>query len=201
MTAAAQQRPELLNLRGLSILLLQGSDIEMVMLVQVLGGLGCWSPVKCTSGQEAMLVLGQREIDMVIVDAGLPDQDGYTFIQTLRRSGLAANRAVPIILLAGHIRTADVQRARDCGANLILVKPATPQIIYERVAWLARDTRPFIDCPAYCGPDRRFQRLGPPLGTKGRRAGDLAGKVGEATEPNMSQIEFDTLFSPQRATV
>ena len=51
---------------------------------------------------------------------------------------------------------------------------------------------------AYIGPDRRFKREGPPAGMEGRRADDVAGDLGDAAAPNMSQEEIDAMMKPSK---
>lgn len=88
-------------------------------------------------------------------------------------------------------------KARDCGANVVIRKPVSPQILFDRLAWVSRVQRPFIECESYIGPDRRFKSIGPPGGV-GRRSTDLSADVGTAKEPNMSQDEIDMLFKPAK---
>jgi hypothetical protein len=75
-----------------------------------------------------------------------------------------------------------------------LLRPATSVALYRRIAWLARNERPFIEADTYAGPDRRFKRDGPPAGTNGRRD-DLSLDVGEATTSNMSQADIDAMLN------
>ena len=69
-------------------------------------------------------------------------------------------RTTAVILLAGHTLQSNVMRGRDCGANFVIAKPITPKILYDRVVWLAKDARAFVESPSYVGPDRRFQKIG-----------------------------------------
>ena len=125
---------------------------------------------------------------------GSPDE--YGLIGWVRRDGPEAMRAVPLLLQTGHTQRTNVLRARDCGASVVLAKPVQPTMLFERLGWLARDQRPFISVPSYAGPDRRFQKLGPPDGTAGRRSDDLSLQVGEASGENMSQAQIDALLNP-----
>ena len=91
-------------------------------------------------------------------------------------------------------------RARDCGANFVVTKPLAPRVLLDRIAWLGRETRGFVEIgDGYVGPDRRFKAYGPPAGEAGRRRDDLPLEVGEAVESNMSQDDIDALMNPRRA--
>lgn len=93
-----------------------------------------------------------------------------------------------------------VQNARDCGAHYIVKKPLTPVVMLERILWIARESRPFIECDVYVGPERRHKNEGPPNGVP-RRRDDLPPEVGDAQEPNLSQDQVDNLFSSRKVTL
>jgi hypothetical protein len=66
---------------------------------------------------------------------------------------------------------------------------------------VARDERMFVDCEAYAGPDRRFKFEGPPPGEDGRRDNDLPAEVGQATDPNLSQDELDSMMKVSKVSL
>ena len=65
--------------------------------------------------------------------------------------------ACHLLVLLGHVRRARVAESRDCGANFLITKPFSAAMLLERVLWVARDTRPFLQVGDYLGPDRRFK--------------------------------------------
>ena len=75
----------------------------------------------------------------------------------LRRSGLEPNAYAPVIMTAAHVRRSKVSEARDCGANFLITKPFSAGVLLERIVWVARDARPFLEVGDYFGPDRRFK--------------------------------------------
>ena len=89
------------------------------------------------------------------------------------------NAFAPTMLVSGHTQLRNVQRARDCGANYIVAKPVSPDVLLERIIWVAREKRPFIQCDSYFGPDRRVHDTGPPPGVAERRK-SADSKPGEA---------------------
>ena len=74
-------------------------------------------------------------------------------------------------------------------------------VLLQRILWLTKDQREWVECETYVGPDRRVRNYGPPLGMAGRRAGDLSAHVGVALEPNMDQSDIDMLLKPQRVAL
>ena len=68
----------------------------------------------------------------------------------------------PVIMTAAHIRRSKIAEARDCGANFVVTKPFSAATLLERIVWVARDVRPFLEVGDYFGPDRRVRAEGPP---------------------------------------
>lgn len=190
-----------LNLEKVNFLLVDDNVHSLDIIASAISGFGGRNTVRCTSVKEAKEALAHKTFDFILTDAQMPVEDGYSFIRWLRREGSEANRFAPAILVTGHTRLSQVILARDCGAHFIVAKPMTPQVLLERIFWVAQDERPFIDCETYVGPDRRFKRLGPPFGTEGRRKDDAKGQLGDAVEPNLSQDEIDAMMKPARVAL
>jgi CheY-like chemotaxis protein len=167
------------------------------LVVQMLRGFGLERQTACETSAAAKDFIGKGGIDLCIVENNLPDISGFDLVKWIRGLSDPKIRFIPIILLTGYAKANAVAQARDCGANLVVKKPVSPQILFDRIAWVAKGDRPFIECEAYVGPDRRFKHIGPPDGI-GRRSTDLPPEVGAATEPNMSQSEIDSLMKPTR---
>jgi two-component system, OmpR family, KDP operon response regulator KdpE len=70
------------------------------------------------SGTAALRVAAERELDVVVLDLGLPDLDGTEVITALRQS-----TTVPIIVLSARAESADKVRALDRGADDYVTKP------------------------------------------------------------------------------
>jgi DNA-binding response OmpR family regulator len=188
-----------LNLTKAGVLLLNGVQLELDILGQVFMGFGVNSIRKCLEIGEADLALNQHVFDLVVVDSGLPDDGSFQFVSRIRENELGGNRFVPILLICGHTSSATIAKARDSGANFVVAKPITPKVLFDRIVWLAREERKFVECDSYAGPDRRHRSFGPPAGEKGRRKDDLSVNLGRADGPDMSQSEIDALLNPKRA--
>ncbi len=188
------------NLENAKVLLVHPNSYGMDILAQIFSGFGVRNATRCSDAEEAMAVIKKQDLDLIVCEAQMEGMDGYDLIHWLRHSKLDPNCFTAAIIITGHTQMSKVQKARDCGANFIVAKPLTPKVMIDRVVWVARENRPFIDCEAYLGPDRRFHSIGPPPNSEGRRAGDLPLEVGEAAEPNMSQDDIDAMMQPKRAT-
>jgi hypothetical protein len=70
-------------------------------------------------------------------------------------------------------------------------------VLLERILWVARDKRPFVECESYVGPDRRLKNLVPPPAAQHRPVA----RVARVTQPNMSQDEIGGLLQPMKAAI
>lgn len=145
------------NFGGAVTVLVDDSAFSAGLTATALAGFGIRPSFSCASGMEARAVLKEKAVDLLIVNSDLPDIDGFSLVRWLRRSGLDPNAFVPVIMTADHISRQRVAEARDCGANFVVAKPFSAAVLLERILWVARDTRPFLEVGDYFGPDRRFR--------------------------------------------
>ncbi|KQT46308.1 two-component system response regulator [Aureimonas sp. Leaf454] len=74
--------------------------------------------VEARTGAEALDLAATERPDILVLDLGLPDMDGKTVIQRLRRVS-----DVPIVVLSARDREAEKVRALDLGADDFVNKP------------------------------------------------------------------------------
>lgn len=151
----------IINLTGAVTMVVDDSSFASEITSSALLGFGIRTTYGCRNAAEAMEILGEKEIDLLVIDCDMSGMSGFEMVEWLRRSG-PPNAFVPVIMTAAHIRRSMVSRARDCGANFIITKPFSAASLLERIVWVARDGRPFLEVGEYFGPDRRFRLSGPP---------------------------------------
>lgn len=157
----ALRETAIINLTGAVTMVVDDSPFSAEITTSALSGFGIRTRHSCRSAPEAMAILAEIEADLLVVDCEMPGMDGYELVQWLRRSG-PPNAFVPVIMTAAHIRRSMVEKARNCGANYIVTKPFSASSLLERIVWVARDNRPFLEVGDYFGPDRRFREGEPP---------------------------------------
>lgn len=156
------------NLGSCVTMVVDDSPFSLELTTQSLLGFGIQTRWPCHSGAEAMEILKEHTIDLLIVDVEMPGVDGLELVHWLRRSGMDPNAFVPIIMTGAHVRKDKVSKARDSGANFLLTKPFSATALLERIVWAARDSRPFLEVGDYFGPDRRFRDGKAPEGNERR---------------------------------
>lgn len=186
------------NLEQATVLFIDDNPQALDILSSVIQGFGVREQIRCESAIAATEVIKRRAVDLILVDCAMPEMDGYDFVRWLRRETPRPTCLTPVIMLTGHASASHVHKSRDCGASFVVTKPLTPNVLLQRILWLAGDEREFVQCETYVGPDRRVRNFGPPIGMPGRRAGDLSAHLGEAVESNMDQSDIDSLIKPRR---
>jgi CheY-like chemotaxis protein len=187
-----------INLERITFLLIDDNQQALDIMGQIVSGFGVRTMIKCQTVREAKEISARKAIDFVLTDVHLPDEDGFAFLKWLRTEAEEPNRFAPAVMVTGDSSAAVVHRARDSGAHFVIAKPMTPKILLQRIFWVARENRLFIDCESYSGPDRRFKRLGPPPGMDGRRTDDLPVRLDDSGGPNLSQDEINALMKPAK---
>ena len=71
----------------------------------------------------SQVVAAAQNVDVVLLDLGLPVLDGYASCRAMREAGL---RSTLIVALTGYGRDEDRRRAQDAGFDAHLVKPVDP---------------------------------------------------------------------------
>ena len=153
-----------LNLKGVTTLLVDSENFTRGLVARILRGFGMDPPVQAELGQAAQGFLKNNCPDLVLIEAALPDMESPELIRWIRRQDKGPARFVPIVVLSGYTQLRLVSDARDAGANLVVKKPVSPQGLFDRITWIARVARPFIEAGDYIGPDRRFRQIDPPDG-------------------------------------
>lgn len=101
---------------------------------------------QAATAKEGIITAANHPPDLVILDLGLPDQDGHTVLQKLREW-----YTNPIIILSVQNSEADIIRALDNGANDYLSKPFRTGELLARIRSAIRssvmeESTPVVTC-------------------------------------------------------
>jgi signal transduction histidine kinase/CheY-like chemotaxis protein len=81
------------------------------------------------SAKEALDAFASLKPDVVLLDIGLPEMDGYDVARRLRE--MAPDESPTIVALTGYGQPADRDRAASAGFDEFLVKPVEPRVLNE----------------------------------------------------------------------
>ncbi|QHF01433.1 EAL domain-containing protein [Pseudomonas asturiensis] len=99
-----------------------------------------WRIITASSGVEALTVLLEHEVDLVLLDVQMPGMDGFEVARLMR--GSQRTRLTPIIFLTANEQSKDaVQKGYASGATDYLFKPFDPNILKPKVQTLLEQQR------------------------------------------------------------
>ena len=180
-----------MDLRNTKVLVVDDNVHALDLIVSILNGFRIKDAVVSRGGEEAREFISKQPFDLIILDAEMPQEDGFSLLKYTRTNAKAPNFTAPVMLVSAHTPIDRVYRARNTGANIVVKKPIVPTILLRRIEWLARDRRDFVESDGYCGPDRRLKQGLAPDGQE-RRADALA--ITADLNRALSQDDIDSLF-------
>ena len=98
--------------------------------------------VTAVDGQDALELLLDRSVDVIITDLEMPRVNGYALIQDLRRR--SATREVPVIVLTSRAGDKHVQLAQRLGVRHYVAKPVDEQTFVQLVGSVLTTAEPAL---------------------------------------------------------
>ena len=127
-------------------------------------------------GELALAAVAERVPDCIVLDVGLPGQDGVAVVEALRRDDLT----VPVLMLSARTSVEDRVTGLAAGADDYLVKPFALAELVARLRALLRRV------PA---PEPRGLSVGPLLVDPARRRATVDGVPVELTRREFDLVE------------
>jgi two-component system catabolic regulation response regulator CreB len=90
-------------------------------------------PHCCANGESALLALSQEPIELIILDIGLPDGNGFELFHQVR-----AVTAAPVIFLTARADEIDRIAGLELGADDYVTKPFSPRELLARIRTVLR---------------------------------------------------------------
>ncbi|WP_394846773.1 ATP-binding protein [Pendulispora brunnea] len=126
---------------GVDVLVVDDDEDSRVIVQQALRRAGA-SVITADSARSAMNLLLERRVDVVVSDIGMPEEDGFAFIQRVRSLPPNQGGNVPAIALTAYARSEDAARALRVGYQRHLAKPAEVDALVRMVATLVNPLSP-----------------------------------------------------------
>ena len=111
-----------------SILIVEDEPRIVAFLTKGLKAAG-FAPHTTSTGLEAVELALQTNFDLIILDVGLPDIDGFEVLQRLRGQGVTA----PVIMLTARSSVADRVAGLEGGADDYMPKPFSFEELLARI--------------------------------------------------------------------
>lgn len=118
-----------------SVLVVDDEPINRTALERLLVSEG-YETIVCDNGVEALALLAERSVDLILLDIMMPGMDGFELTWRLKQDD--RTRPIPIIMVTTLEDRDSRLRALEAGAEEFLHKPADPTELRVRVRNLLR---------------------------------------------------------------
>jgi len=126
---------------GRLILVVEDDEINQKVVLQQLTLLGYATEI-AVNGAEALRLWRDGSYALILTDLHMPEMDGYTLAETIRREEMGLRR-IPILALTANALRGEANRARAAGMDEYLTKPVLlPMLRAVLEKWLPRIAQP-----------------------------------------------------------
>jgi CheY-like chemotaxis protein len=122
-------------LRGTTVLVVEDHDDSRDLLVNVLKAAGA-RVLSAADAPVALALAADETPDVLVVDIGLPGEDGYTLLRQVQSLGALAGRSVPAVAVTAYARDSDRDQALASGFAQHMAKPIDPRQLVDIIASL-----------------------------------------------------------------
>ncbi len=123
------------DLSKLHILVVEDDFFTREVITKTLEGLGAGQISSAFNGRIAWAILKEVEwrVDVILLDLKMPGVNGYEFLKTLRDEFEPPLSDTPVIVISGRSEKSALDRARELGVGLFLLKPITADQVETRI--------------------------------------------------------------------
>ena len=101
------------------------------IIKSLLNQLGYTNIDEAENGKEALAKLKQSKYDLVLLDWNMPEMDGITLLQEIRKD--THLKDIPVIMVTAEAKKENVLLAIQSGANNYIVKPFTAETLKDKL--------------------------------------------------------------------
>lgn len=112
------------------VLVVEDEPSQMEILAYNLDADG-YDVMRASSGEEGLLTLSEKQVDLVLLDWMLPEISGLKVCQQIKRG--KTTKTIPVIMLTARGEEDDKIRGLDTGADDYVVKPYSVKELLARV--------------------------------------------------------------------
>lgn len=113
-----------------TILIIENEISNCILIERVLSTRG-YRCISASNGLEALNILEQERVSLILTDLSMPVMDGYRTTQLIReRPGM---ERVPIVAVTAYTQSDESEAALQIGCNEYLTKPFKPRQLLEVV--------------------------------------------------------------------
>ncbi|HZZ67291.1 MAG TPA: response regulator [Phenylobacterium sp.] len=130
---ATQSQRQYLDLKDLSVVVLDDNANTRTLISEVLRGLGIRRIARVGACSDALSILKNNPVDLLFTDIELEGENGLEFVRFLRASPERKVANVATVVVSSHATEARVMQAGAVGADGFLSKPFTVASLAKRL--------------------------------------------------------------------
>ncbi|MDO8926198.1 MAG: diguanylate cyclase [Sideroxyarcus sp.] len=122
---------------ALKVLVVEDSKVTLKVLCNFLERMGITQPLTAETGQDAIAQYRKEKPDIILLDAQLPDIDGFDIAKQIRASEQKDDWTA-IIFLTSMTKDDDLARGIEVGGDDYLMKPVSEVVLHAKVRAMRR---------------------------------------------------------------
>jgi CheY-like chemotaxis protein len=87
--------------------------------------------IEATNGAEAVDLAEKELPQLILLDAEMPEMDGWEACKKIKSSAQTAN--IPVIMCTGHDLSEEPEQLKEAGATDYIIKPYNPAQMIEKI--------------------------------------------------------------------
>ncbi len=111
-----------------TVLAVDDEEISVEMLGHIFEAQPVYRFLSAASGEEALLLLREERVDLVLLDLEMPGMKGLEVFRHIKEI-----RDIPVVFMTATKDLATMEKAREMGVEDYITKPFMPQILLETV--------------------------------------------------------------------
>ncbi|BAY65961.1 MULTISPECIES: response regulator [Calothrix] len=114
------------------ILLIDDEKSLATVIQACLENLADWTVLKAESGKEGLIKAQTEKLNAILLDVMMPDVDGFTVLQELKKNPLT--QAIPVMLITAKVEPTKHNQYDELGIAGVISKPFDPLKLADQVA-------------------------------------------------------------------
>jgi len=131
-----EKRVEAVDFSGKKILVCEDNKLnrEIACILLKAKGISVVTAENGRLGVATYLASHEGEYDAILMDLRMPEMDGFTATQRIRRAERFDAKTIPIIAMTADVFAEDIQKCLAAGMNDHIAKPIKPQVMFQTLA-------------------------------------------------------------------
>lgn len=124
------------DLESVRVLLVDDSPNARRFIRRTLSNLGLQHFIEAANGKEAVALLEDTMVDLIVTDYNMPEMDGREFVEYVRTRSW--QQSVPILMVTSEADEGRLAAVEEAGVSGICDKPFEPNVLQQVLAGILR---------------------------------------------------------------